>query len=167
MACGARHHKFNTKTRNTTFMKCQWMTDRRHRNRTSKHIAARALSASARFVVAGVVAATLGACASGPSSSVFVDPATYDLYNCQQLGTARRTSNTRVVELEGLMKKAESGAGGALVSGLAYQTDYLAERARRDQIDEKILANNCSNTDLAAPASTPAVPPAAPTKRRR
>ena len=94
---------------------------------------------------------------------MFVDPAAYDLYNCQQLGTARRTANNRVTELEGLMAKAETGAGGALMSGLAYQTDYLSERARRDQIDEKIAANNCTPADLAAPTHAPA----APMKRRR
>jgi hypothetical protein len=121
--------------------------------------------AAARLAVAGSLAAGLGACASGASSSMFVDPAMYDLYNCQQLATARTNSNNRVVELERLMAKAESGAAGSLVSGLAYQTDYRAERARRDQIDEKITSNNCSHADLApAPA---AAPPAPPTKRRR
>ncbi len=93
---------------------------------------------------------------------MFVDPAKYDLYNCEQLATARKVSNDRVVELERLMAKAESGAGGTLVSGLAYQTDFLAERARRDQIDEKIASNNCSTMAPAAPA-----PAAPPTKRRR
>jgi hypothetical protein len=106
-----------------------------------------------------------GACASGGESafgsSVFVDPSKYDLYNCQQLATARQTSNNRVIELEGLMAKAESGAGGALVSGLAYQTDYRAERAQRDAIDQKMARNNCS----AELAPTPA--PAAPTGRHR
>lgn len=97
---------------------------------------------------------------------MFVDPAMYDLYNCKQLATARAVSNNRVVELERLMAKAETGAAGSLVSGLAYQTDYLSERARRDQIDEKIASNNCTSADLAppAPAASPAPPPA---KRRR
>ncbi|MCR6736623.1 MAG: hypothetical protein NVV83_22185 [Afipia sp.] len=155
------HHKFNTKTRNTTFMDHEWMTDRRDRNRDRQGLRA----AVSRFAVVGVLAAGLGACASGPSSSVFVDPATYELYNCQQLGAARKRSNDRVVELEGLMAKAETGAGGSLVSGLAYQTDYLSERARRDQIDEKITSNNCSRADLAPPAE-PAAPPVHPKKRR-
>ncbi len=100
---------------------------------------------------------------------MFVDPATYELYSCQQLGAARRSSNDRIVELERLMAKAETGAGGALVSGLAYQTDYRAERARRDQIDEKITHNNCSSADLTPPAKseTPSAPPPPSAKRRR
>ena len=94
---------------------------------------------------------------------MFVDPAMYDLYNCQQLATARTNSNNRVVELERLMAKAETGAAGSLVSGLAYQTDYRSERARRDQIDEKIASNNCSTVSPAPAAASPAPP----TKRRR
>lgn len=113
----------------------------------------------------GAMTMSLGACATGGESpfgsSVFVDPAKYDLYNCQQLATARKATNDRVVELEGLMAKAETGAGGALVSGLAYQTDYRASRAQRDAIDEKMARNNCS-AELAAPSA-----PAAPPPRRR
>lgn len=118
-----------------------------------------------QVAVLGAMAIGFGACASGGESafgsSVFVDPSKYDLYNCQQLATARQTSNNRVIELEGLMAKAESGAGGALVSGLAYQTDYRAERAQRDAIDQKMARNNCS-AELAAPPA-----PAAPTGRHR
>ncbi len=124
------------------------MVERRDCNRAGRNFASRALLMAARLAVAGALAAGVGACASGPSSSVFVDPATYDLYNCKQLGRARRVSNNRVVDLERLMAKAETGAAGSLVSGLAYQTDYLSERARRDQIDEKITKDNCSSADL-------------------
>jgi hypothetical protein len=119
-----------------------------------------------RLAVLGALATGLGACASGGESpfgsSVFVDPAKYDLYDCQQLATARKSTNDRVVELEGLMAKAETGAGGALVSGLAYQTDYRAQRAQRDAIDAKLARHNCS-AELAPP---PAAAPAAPKRRR-
>jgi hypothetical protein len=141
----------------------EWMIDRRDRSLSRPGIALRAIASRLAVVV---LATSLGACASGPSSSMFVDPATYELYNCQQLATARTNSNNRVIELERLMAKAETGAGGSLVSGLAYQTDYLSERARRDQIDEKITSNNCSRADLAPPAAL-AVPTAPPVKRRR
>ena len=145
----------------------EWMIDRRDRNRSRLGVVPGGLRATAsRLAAASILAASLGACASGPSSSVFVDPSTYELYNCQQLATARTNSNNRVIELERLMAKAETGAGGSLVSGLAYQTDYLSERARRDQIDEKITSNNCSRADLAPPAA-PAAPSAPSVKRRR
>lgn len=161
------HHKFNMKTRNTTLMTSKAMADRPGRNRDMRNAESHGLlKAVSRLAAVGLLAAGVGACAGGASSSVFVDPATYDLYNCQQLLTARKTMNDRVVELEGLMAKAETGAAGALVSGLAYQTDYRATRARRDQIDEKIVSNNCTSADL-APAAAPApVAPPAPKRRR-
>jgi hypothetical protein len=117
---------------------------------------------SLRLAVLGALAIGLGGCASGGGessfgSSVFIDPAKYDLYDCQQLATARKATNDRVVELEGLMAKAETGAGGTLVSGLAYQTDYRAQHAQRDAIDEKLTRRNCS-AELA---------PGAAAKRRR
>jgi hypothetical protein len=164
-SAGKPHHKFNTNTRDTTRMADKGMTDRRFRGWRGPGPAARI--AVLRLAAVGTLAWGLGACASGPSSSVFVDPATYELYNCKQLGTARTSPNNRVIELEGLMAKAESGAAGSLVSGLAYQTDYLTQRARRDQIHEKIASNHCTPADLAAPdkADTPSAPQ--PSKRRR
>ncbi|WP_425990985.1 hypothetical protein [Afipia sp. DC4300-2b1] len=123
------------------------------------------LSAALRMAVLGAVAMGLGACASpgegGFGSSVFLDPAKYELYNCQQLVSTRRDVNNRVVELEGLMAKAETGAGGALVSGLAYQTDYRAQRAQRDDLDARIARDNCS-----AEVAPPAAPAAAPKRKR-
>lgn len=110
-----------------------------------------------------LLAAGLAGCGGGASSSLFVDPARYDLYSCKQLGAARKSADDRVVELEGLMAKAETGAGGALASGLAYQTDYLTARAQRDLIDEKIRQYNCSPADLAPEAPPP--PPRAPRRR--
>jgi hypothetical protein len=147
-------------TGNTTRMKHQRTVEGVNRSH-----ARRQLAGSLRLAVLGALAIGLGACASGGGSgfgsSVFIDPAKYDLYNCQQLATARKTTNDRVVELEGLMAKAETGAGGALVSGLAYQTDYRAQRAQRDAIDEKLASNNCS-AELAPPPA-----PAAPSGKRR
>lgn len=149
------------KTGNTTLI-------RKHARMTEvmrSNLVLRQARGGLQAAILGAMAIGLGACASGGDSgfgsSVFVDPSKYDLYNCQQLATARTASNNRVVELEGLMAKAESGAGGTLVSGLAYQTDYRAERAQRDAIDQKIARNNCS-AEVAAPSA-----PAAPTSKRR
>lgn len=149
-------------------MKFESMADRLTRYQMKQSAVSRSLRAAAlRLAVAGGLAASVGACADGASSSLFVDPAMYELYNCKQLGEAHRTTDKRVVELEGLMAKAETGAGGALVSGLAYQTDYRANRARRDQIDEKIKSNRCTSADLAAPPEPAPPTPPGPTKKRR
>lgn len=159
------HHKFNTKTRNTTHMKNEWMVEGLNRDPVLRP-AAGGWRPVLRIAALAALAVSLGACASGGAgspfgSSVFVDPAKYELYNCEQLVSTRRDVNNRVVELEGLMAKAESGAGGALVSGLAYQTDYRAQRAQRDDLDARIARDNCS-TEIPRPAA-----PAAPPKRKR
>jgi hypothetical protein len=109
------------------------------------------------------VAAALGGCATGGvTSNIFVDPSRYDLYDCKQLRDERVKVDVRVAQLEGLIAKAETGVAGALVSGLAYQSDYAAARAQRDLIDQKLAMNNCS-------AEPPPVvtTPAPPAKKKR
>ena len=92
-----------------------------------------------------VVAAALGGCATGGvTSNLFVDPSRYDLYDCKQLAAERVTVDARVVQLEGLIAKAETGVAGGLVSGLAYQSDYAQARGQRDLIDQKRAMNNCA-----------------------
>ena len=62
-------------------------------------------------------------------STFFVDPARYDLYDCRQLAEARKQQSDKIDELKRLMAKAETGAGGAVVSELAYRTDYVSAQA--------------------------------------
>ncbi len=110
------------------------------------------------------VAATLGGCATGGvTSSLFVDPSRYDLYDCKQLATERVTVDAKVVQLEGLIAKAETGVAGGLVAGLAYQSDYGQARAQRDLIDQKRAMNNCA----AEPPSVIEVTAPPVTKKRK
>jgi hypothetical protein len=105
----------------------------------------------------------LGGCAnmSDSMSSAFADPAKYDLYECKQLETERKTLATRSAELQGLMAKAETGVGGAVVSELAYRNEYIAVRGQSRLADEAWQRNKCHEgaTATAAPAP-PSVPPA-------
>lgn len=116
--------------------------------------------ALSRACAALLVAGLAGGCATGDvRSSIFVDPSKYDLYDCNQLWTARAAADKRAVELQSLIAKADTGFAGPVVSGLAYQSDYAAAVAQRDLIDQKIASNNC-------PAATPPAPPPAPPKGR-
>ncbi|HEY0220212.1 MAG TPA: twin-arginine translocation pathway signal [Afipia sp.] len=108
--------------------------------------------------------ALLGGCATGATSSVFVDPSRYELYNCDQLNKARKPVFERVTELQALMAKAETGAAGGLISGLAYQTDFLKARAELNLIDETRQHGNCGALVPDAPAVSTA---AAPAKKRK
>lgn len=113
-------------------------------------------------------AAALSGCAnmSDGMTSAFADPAKYELYNCKQLETERKALAVRLAELQGLMSKAQTGAGGPVVAELAYRNDYIALRGQAKNADEAWVTNKCRETPAKAaatpsPASTPAPVPAA------
>src|SRR5712671_5788865 len=99
-------------------------------------------------------------------SSAFADPAKYDLYECKQLETERKTLATRAAELQGLMAKAETGVGGSVVSELAYRNDYIAVRGQTKLAEEVWQRNKCQVSASAA-AGAPAAPGAAPATAKR
>jgi hypothetical protein len=99
---------------------------------------------------------------SDSMSSAFADPAKYDLYDCTQLETERKTLATRSAELQGLMAKAQTGVAGPVVAELAYRNEYLAVRGQDRLADEVWQRNKCVAT-VAAPAE-PAVASAPPAK---
>jgi hypothetical protein len=78
-------------------------------------------------------------------STFFVDPARYDLYDCRQLAEVRKSQSTKVDELERLMAKAQTGAGGAVVSELAYRPDYSTAKANLKLINRVWDENHCDS----------------------
>ncbi|MGL3108570.1 twin-arginine translocation pathway signal [Bradyrhizobium sp. BR 1432] len=107
------------------------------------------------LLAAGVA---LSGCA-GMSETVapaFADPGKYELYDCKQLETERKALANRTADLQKLMDKAQTGAGGAVVSELAYRNDYIAVRGQAQLADEAWRRNRCRETP---PEPTP---PAAP-----
>jgi len=117
------------------------------------------------------VGAVLPGCASISDSSAslaFADPARYSLYECKQLEPERQNLARRAAELQGLMAKAETGAGGAVVAELAYRNDYTAVRGQQRLAEEAWQRNRCRETvPGAATVVTPpeATPRAAPPSR--
>lgn len=108
------------------------------------------------------LAAGLGGCAGiGDSfaSAAFVDPAKYEQFDCNQLEAERKTQAARTAELQGLIDKAKTGTGGAVVSQVAYGNDYISARASSKLAEETWLRNKCVATPV-APATPPV--PAAP-----
>ncbi len=105
-----------------------------------------------------LVAAGLGGCAgmSDGMSTAFADPAKYELYECKQLENERKSLAARTAELQGLMAKAETGAGGAVVAELAYRNEYIAVRGQATFAEEAWHKNRCQN---AAPVAAAPVPP--------
>ena len=117
--------------------------------------------------IAAAMLLTLGAGLAGCSSLsdtsaslAFADPAKYDLYECKQLEPERKALAHRAAELQGLMAKAETGAGGAVVAELAYRNDLIAVRGQQRLAEEAWQRNKCRETAASAPAQV-APPPAA------
>jgi hypothetical protein len=87
----------------------------------------------------------------------FADPGKYELYDCKQLEGERKSLASRTMELQRLMDKAQTGAGGAVVSELAYRNDYVAVRGRAQMAEDAWRRNKCRETP---PEEKPAAAPA-------
>ncbi|MBV9459996.1 MAG: twin-arginine translocation pathway signal [Bradyrhizobium sp.] len=102
-------------------------------------------------------------------TTAFADPAAYELYDCKQLEPVRKNLAVRQAELQGLMAKAQTGAGGAVVSELAYRNDYVAVRGQSRLAEDAWRKNNCHETPpptpVAAASPTPNAKPAPNAKR--
>src|SRR5438874_13588263 len=78
-------------------------------------------------------------------SLAFADPAKYDLYDCKQLETERKTLAKRAADLQGLMAKAETGVAGPVVAELAYRNEYIAVRGQTRLADEAWQRSKCQD----------------------
>jgi len=116
-----------------------------------------------------VLGSLLSGCAgmSDSVSTAFADPAKYDLYDCKQLETERKSLAARSAELQGLMAKAETGAGGAVVAELAYRNDYIAVRGQSQFAEEAWRRNKCQETPPAPPAAKTNGRPGKPARTAR
>jgi hypothetical protein len=123
-----------------------------HRRSSQSCLAALALLA---------LGAGLSGCAgmSDTIAPAFADPAKYDLYNCKQLETERKSLAVRTAELQGLMNKAETGVAGPVVAELAYRNEYIALRGQSKLADEAWQKNRCVESMPEAPSAAAASAP--------
>lgn len=125
----------------------------------------RRLRGSGALLALLAAGAALSGCA-GMSETVapaFADPGKYELYDCKQLEAERKSLASRTEQLQKLMDKAETGAGGAVVSELAYRNDYVSVRGQAKFAEDAWRRNKCRETP---PEATPpaAMPPASAAK---
>lgn len=102
---------------------------------------------------------SLGGCAGmgdGALSGAFVDPATYELYDCKQLEAARKSLEARTTQLQGYIDKAQTGTAGTVVGEVAYRNDYISTRASLKLANEAWERGKCVATPTPAPAAAPA-----------
>lgn len=128
-------------------------------------------SSRARAAALLALALALPGCAdmSDSMSLAFADPAKYDLYECKQLEPERKRLAERTAELQGLMAKAETGAGGAVVAELAYRNEYIATRGQAKLAEQAWQKNRCRDTlpGAAMPVAPPPAPPTPPSRAGR
>src|SRR5262249_16858170 len=116
--------------------------------------------AAAAAVLVALTLALSGCADMGDSwTTAFADPAQYELYDCKQLEPVRKSLAARRAELQGLMAKAQTGAGGPVVSELAYRNDYISVRGQAGLAEEAGRKNNCHETPPATPVAAAASPP--------
>ena len=97
-------------------------------------------------------------------TSAFADPAKYDYYDCKLLEGERKSLKTRIEDLERLMAKAQTGAGGAVVAELAYRNDYIALRGQARLADKAWQRNNCHDSPPTPDATSATATPTSPAK---
>ncbi|HEY0329855.1 MAG TPA: twin-arginine translocation pathway signal [Rhodopseudomonas sp.] len=133
------------------------MTDRPHRSRFLPRFLPHAGYAALLALAAG-----LGGCAGlgdGATSVAFADPAKYDLWDCKQLETERKSLAVRIAELDGLIAKAQTGTGGAVMAEIGYRNSYITLRAQAKLADEVWARNKCVSAPTPPPPAAVAAPP--------
>jgi hypothetical protein len=128
----------------------------------SRKIAARAATTAALLASCWVLAGCAGV-GDGFASSVFVDPAKYELYDCTQLEAERKALEARTQQLQGYIDKAQTGAAGTVVGEAVYRNDYISTRASLKLANETWERGKC----VASPVPMPPVPAAQPSDKHR
>lgn len=92
--------------------------------------------------------ALIGGCGSDGAGAMFVDPARYSFYRCEDLATRRKALITRENELRGLMEKAGESPGGSVIGSFAYRSDYDTVLAEEKLLERNATEKNCSSTQF-------------------
>ena len=105
-----------------------------------------ALQRFAPVAAAALLAASLGACAIATDSlaPVFTDPSKYDFLSCKEIAARETLVAKREQDLRGLMDKAARDTGGAVVSAMAYRTDYLNAQGELKLLREVAQRKDCA-----------------------
>jgi|ERR1700688_2402384 len=109
------------------------------------------LRRSAVVAICGAVAVcVLSACAAPGGNSddqmarFLVAPGKYVLYSCDELARQAQASAARKKELEQLMAKASSDAGGRMISNAAYGSEYTMVRGELIELHNAANERNCN-----------------------
>jgi hypothetical protein len=114
------------------------------------------------------ISALLAGCAvSGERAEDFyVAPGKYIFYDCKQLAGVAAHFEQRDKELKDLMARAKQGAGGELVSAMAYNSDYYSNLGELKDVRREQAEKKCDPSITAPPMAPPRQKPAQQKKRR-
>jgi hypothetical protein len=90
----------------------------------------------------------------------YVAPGKYVLYDCKQLAGAQAHFAERDQELSRLIARAKEGAGGSVVSALAYEPEYYSNLGELRDVQREMAEKKC-------PPEIKAEPVAPKPKRKR
>jgi hypothetical protein len=86
----------------------------------------------------------LADCSTGGEGMLLLsDPAKYQYHTCEQLAAATKAVSARQQELATLIERAEQGVAGALVSAIAYKSEYTAVGQDLRNIEATARTKNC------------------------
>lgn len=106
---------------------------------------------AAAWLGAALAAALAGCGTSDDSMARFVvAPGKYLLYSCDEIAKEAQVKGAREQELRQLIARAGTDAGGRLVSGLAYDADYLTVRGENNELRAAAAAKHCDSVPGAA-----------------
>jgi hypothetical protein len=110
----------------------------------------------------------LGGCAASGerAEDFYVAPGKYIFYDCTQLAGTAAHFEQRLKELKELMARAKQGAGGELVSAMAYNSDYYSALGELKDIRREQAEKNCTGNESAPPIEPAKPKPPAKRKKR-
>jgi len=97
------------------------------------------------ILLTSVAVMSLCGCTSEETAGHFlVEPSKYVLYSCGEMANEARGIEGRQHELEALMQKAGTDAGGRFISAQAYGPEYTQLRGRMDRLRKTAAEKNCN-----------------------
>ena len=110
---------------------------------------------TSKLTLATLNIALLGGCAatSDHPEDFYVAPGKYVLYDCKQLAGAQAHFSERDQELGRLIARAKEGAGGNVVSALAYEPEYYSNLGELRDVQREMAEKKCPPEIKAAPAA--------------
>jgi len=107
----------------------------------------------------GLIAATLGGCASTFNIDPLTAPRKFQFLRCEDIAKALVVSQKRDKELRDLMDRAGDGVGGSTVNVLVYGPDLQTVQSDLRQLREMAGEKRCSDEVVKAVPKADAAPP--------